>query len=887
MSAMNELEQHVGEIKNDLLRRQEQSKVLKNQRLSISKQTLQQFLMDWFKFRKRSRLSDEDKKSLAEIQTYLDKYDILVYSKNHPLDNITIDQLSLHNHIGVRLKYIEKDANIAGKIEVVDGVNTIAPYPFQRDAISKLDRTINNKPDYAGMLVLPTGGGKTVTAVYWLLKNVIDKGGKILWIAHRHTLLDQALKTFMNNAYKKDADKVDVLRNCKEFRYRLISGLHGEAISCQRTDDIIIANKDSLTQGVRKKNGKVLVSPDSGLYYIYNNWLKICDPKGVFLVIDECHHAIGKSYRFITEYLIDNGVSLQILGLTATPTRLSKKEQGLLLKVFPDNFEKNASINDLIAGGFLSHPYVLEEVQTGIDMKKELSEKEIEKVKVNDIESISKKTADKLGDSPDRNRKILNEYLEKKGKYRQTIIFALNVKNAIALNILFNENKISSEYVLSGRFDKRQTITSAQLNREKIEKFKDGKVQILTNYTILTEGIDIPKVQTIFLVRPTLSSVLMTQMIGRGLRGEKVGGTKETYIVPFIDNWHGLISWVSPKQLAETDEEFVDSTVRLNKHIRKIISATISEMFFLTQDNSIDPELIKLLKSWSFVERIPVGLYVISIDKDIPSGSGGKVPFERESTILVYNHLKKAYSDFIAQLPSLFEKKDDTDESLPDDVYENHAEHVESMFFTGLTLKIGYSREDIKDIIRSYNLTDYLPDFLPFTDRNKFDIGKVAEEFYKKGYKGKAYSKRIFKIWDDENIGWKTFLGINEFKYFKEELELALDKKRYPEHYQPSTLKPTIISEKLEYKDMSLEDIKQIDTGYYKFLRDSVLKNYKNRKGYYFQKKPYYSSDKQVQFELTYIVSLSDGGKTEIKNLCLHRRVMNWSAKVSHKNQNK
>lgn len=54
---------------------------------------------------------------------------------------------------------------------------------------------------------------------------------------------------------------------------------------------------------------------------------------------------------------------------------------------------------------------------------------------------------------------------------------------------------------------------------------------MIINVNILTEGADLPMTKTVFLARPTVSSVLMTQMVGRALRGTAAGGTASAYIV--------------------------------------------------------------------------------------------------------------------------------------------------------------------------------------------------------------------------------------------------------------------------------------------------------------------------------------------------------------------
>ena len=72
----------------------------------------------------------------------------------------------------------------------------------------------------------------------------------------------------------------------------------------------------------------------------------------------------------------------------------------------------------------------------------------------------------------------------------------------------------------------------------KEKAYREGKVKVLVNVNILTEGVDLPQTKTVFLARPTVSTILMTQMIGRALRGEAAGGTSSAYIVSFVDNWN-------------------------------------------------------------------------------------------------------------------------------------------------------------------------------------------------------------------------------------------------------------------------------------------------------------------------------------------------------------
>lgn len=88
---------------------------------------------------------------------------------------------------------------------------------------------------------------------------------------------------------------------------------------------------------------------------------------------------------------------------------------------------------------------------------------------------------------------------------------------------------------------------------------------MLININILTEGSDIPDIQTVFLTRPTTSDVLLMQMVGRGMRGSGCGGTETVNIVDFCDKWSSITSWLNPKFLfgeEEPDDEVVSQSDR-------------------------------------------------------------------------------------------------------------------------------------------------------------------------------------------------------------------------------------------------------------------------------------------------------------------------------------
>jgi superfamily II DNA or RNA helicase len=72
--------------------------------------------------------------------------------------------------------------------------------------------------------------------------------------------------------------------------------------------------------------------------------------------------------------------------------------------------------------------------------------------------------------------------------------------------------------------------------RSIIEDFRKGKIRVLTNFDVLTQGFDAPKVDAVYVCRPTFSPNKYIQMIGRGLRGPLNGGSEEVLIVNVKDN---------------------------------------------------------------------------------------------------------------------------------------------------------------------------------------------------------------------------------------------------------------------------------------------------------------------------------------------------------------
>jgi len=244
-------------------------------------------------------------------------------------------------------EYVEFPA--AGEVHPITGSNARYPYQHQLDAIRALDHMDEENASYSTLVVLPTGGGKTYTASTWLLRHALDKRKKILWLAHRQTLLDQAAESFQKFAYSTEIPHISF------FRYRIVSGSsnHDKIVNIDPKDDLLIISKDSIG---RKSNLERL-----------EPWL--AGEKEIFLIVDEAHHSTARTYRRVIDFVKEKVEHVKLIGLTATPFRTAENEQGLLAHIYKDGMSDGKSkkndigivykvdLKELINRQILSHPH--------------------------------------------------------------------------------------------------------------------------------------------------------------------------------------------------------------------------------------------------------------------------------------------------------------------------------------------------------------------------------------------------------------------------------------------------------------------------------------------------------------------------------------------------
>jgi ATP-dependent helicase IRC3 len=208
------------------------------------------------------------------------------------------------------------------------------------------------------------------------------------------------------------------------------------------------------------------------------------------IIIDEAHHAAAPTYRRIIDYF--NPPFL--LGVTATPQR---SDSTRLIDVFQE-IVYYKSIQDLIEDGWLS-PLIGYRVKSNVD---------ITNVDIRNGEYVQDQLEEAI-DTPERNAHIVATYLNLANN-EKTIIFASGVKHAENLALSFTKASIDAKVIVG---------TTPREEREKIlDDFSSGVLKVIVNVGVLTEGFDEPSLQAIILAKPTRSTLLYTQIVGRGTR---------------------------------------------------------------------------------------------------------------------------------------------------------------------------------------------------------------------------------------------------------------------------------------------------------------------------------------------------------------------------------
>lgn len=222
------------------------------------------------------------------------------------------------------------------------------PVPHQQRALDKLERWYRNTENpRGGILVLPTGGGKTFVASHFLCRHPLSDRQRILWLAHTHHLLEQAYEA-LEHAMPQVREPAETIRT------RVVSGSvgHYRPANIEPDDDVVLCSLQTASRAFEKRHPRFLAFLEAAA-------------DGLFVVFDEAHHAPAPSYRRLLLGIRDRCPRSGVLGLTATPTYSNERKQGWLKELFPQGIVAQEDAHTLMAAGVLARPR-LEEVHTQV-----------------------------------------------------------------------------------------------------------------------------------------------------------------------------------------------------------------------------------------------------------------------------------------------------------------------------------------------------------------------------------------------------------------------------------------------------------------------------------------------------------------------------------------
>ncbi len=252
-----------------------------------------------------------------------------------------------------------------------------------------------------------------------------------------------------------------------------------------------------------------------------------------YIVVDEFHHAAAPTYRRVIEHF----TPAFLLGLTATPDRLDGAD---LLALCGDNLVFERTLVDGITSGDLC-PFTYYGIAD-----------------VTDFAPIPWRNGrfepDALAEAVEtkaRARQTYDEWAQRRGS--RTLAFCASTTHADVMTRFFAERGVRAAAVHSG--------PSTAPRGAAIEQLRAGELDIIFTVDVFNEGLDVPAIDTVLLLRPTASPVVFLQQLGRGLRND--GSGKQLTVVDLIGNHHSFLA--RPRALLELGGRSVSTKELLDR----------------------------------------------------------------------------------------------------------------------------------------------------------------------------------------------------------------------------------------------------------------------------------------------------------------------------------
>jgi superfamily II DNA or RNA helicase/HKD family nuclease len=230
-----------------------------------------------------------------------------------------------------------------------------------------------------------------------------------------------------------------------------------------------------------------------------------------YVVIDEFHHAAAATYR----RLLVHFAPAFLLGLTATPDRTDQSD---ILSLCDDNLVFTRNLFEGIQAKLLAPFHYFGIYDESIDYRE---------VPWRDGRFDPEELSNKLATLA-RARHAIKEWRAK--ALKRTLAFCVSVIHAEYMAAQFEKAGIKSAAVYSG----------STLGRgEALERLREGRLSVIFSVDLFNEGVDLPGIDTVMMLRPTESKILFLQQLGRGLR--RAADKQHLIVLDFIGNHQGFL----------------------------------------------------------------------------------------------------------------------------------------------------------------------------------------------------------------------------------------------------------------------------------------------------------------------------------------------------------
>jgi superfamily II DNA or RNA helicase len=445
-----------------------------------------------------------------------------------------------------------------GKFQKENYSNTtyfdIKPFPYQNEILEKLEveRTIHHR--YKNLLVAATGTGKTVISAFdYKQFKTKKKSAKLLFVAHRKEILQQAKATFQG-----------ILKD-NNFGELWVDGIE------PKNNEYVFASVQTLNNRINEIN----LSPE---YYD-------------FIILDEAHHGPASSYRPFLNYFKPK----ILLGLTATPERNDNED---ILQDFCNKIAAEIRLPEALNKKLLC-PFQYFGITDSIDLSSVKWEKG--KYVASELTNIYTQSDKRVGEII----KNLDKYTHDLNDVR-AIGFCVTVEHAIYMTEKFNLAGIKSCYLTSRNSNERESIR---------EQFRKKEFNYLFVVDIFNEGVDIPEIDTILFLRPTESLTIFLQQLGRGLRlaeGKEcltvldfVGNARPEY--DFENKFRALIGKTTTTVSKEIEDNFPHLPLGCSIILEKKAKETILENIKKATSLNVN-QIISKIRNFKHQTTLPLTL---------------------------------------------------------------------------------------------------------------------------------------------------------------------------------------------------------------------------------------------------------------------------------------